>query len=55
MNNYSLLLISLCGICGLTGITILRSNPTPVQVFSIMAVCLTAIGLICAGLLRTRK
>ena len=55
MNKYTLILIILCCICGMTGIYILRSNPTPILVFSVMAVCLTAIGFICAGLLRTRK
>lgn len=55
MNKYTLILISLCCICGITGIYILRSNPTPILVFSVMAVCLMAIGFICVGLLRVRK
>ena len=55
MYKYLLTLITLYAVCLTAGIYITLNRPTPILVFSAMAVCLTAIGIICAGLLHTSK
>ena len=55
MNKYLLTLIALYAACLTAGVYFTLNRPTPILVFSAVAVCLTAIGFLCARLLRARK
>ncbi len=55
MNKDLLTLITLYALCLTAGVYFTLNKPTPILVFSAVAVCLTAIGFLCAGLLRARK
>ncbi len=55
MNKDLLTLIALYAACLTAGVYFTLNRPTPILVFSGMAVCLTAIGFLCARLLRARK
>ena len=55
MNKDLLTLIALYAVCLTAGVYFTLNRPTPILVFSAMAVCLTAIVFLCASVLRTRK
>lgn len=55
MDRYKLIMIALTCACALTGIAILRSSPTPMLIFSVMAVCLTVVCFVCVEMYRARK